>query len=332
MSIDRRRLLTGAAGVAAAGTLGALGAGSAAASGTSSSAQTRGPVTGEARAQAFDLALLDVNRNTVDVFSSGGQFTDDNLKQRLTFPGQDPLECRLRAIPHSRPQPLLPAFLACGGFPGRGWVSIHSNDGTRLWSDGLTNYPHCVEYLEGTGAFVVAGSRGGLQLYVSDSSSVASIRKIGRPYPFPKAHGVLWDPKYQVLWAHGGRQLVPYKVTGTQENTRLAAQRPFWAGFRNGHDIQPDYTDDDILIATDSDHVYRIDKTKSGVQPEIISNRKWVKGYSRHPSGQGVWTAAPQDGSDIFGTDEVHFSWPEGLTRRPGGKIYKARLMLAPYQ
>jgi hypothetical protein len=65
---------------------------------------------------------------------------------------------------------------------------------------------------------------------------------------------------------------------------------------------------------------------------EVSSTRKYVKSFSRHSSGEGVWTSAPQDAGDPFGTSWVHFRRPSDATQRPGGRLYKARLVETAYQ
>ncbi|MFH8609987.1 hypothetical protein ACH4D5_21160 [Streptomyces sp. NPDC018029] len=202
MSVNRRRLLGGSLAAAVAGSLGPL-AGQSHARAHVRPGTADGPATDAAGAQAaFDLALLDVNRDSVDIFSSGTQFTDADRKWGIQSRAGDVLECRPRVIPHENP-----------------------------------GYPHCVEYLDGTGAFVVAGSRGVIHLFVSDGVHLRSIRQVGRPYPHPKAHSVLGDPTIQRLWAFGGKELVLYRVTGQYADTRLVRERTFWDRFENGHDL-----------------------------------------------------------------------------------------------
>lgn len=316
MSIDRRTLLKGTAAAGAALPLGALATGPAQA------------------APAYEIAVLDVNRNNVCVFDRNGAFTDDRIKWSFNPGWGDVLETRFRDTTNDGS-----VFLLAGGSPGKGkgHAEIRRRaDEKLLWKATFDNYPHCVERVRGPGAVIVAGTRtdpgkegGSLHLFAPTNGSISSLKYL-RSYPFHQAHGVLWDPLFGLLWAVGGTALRSYRVEGTYQDIRLV-QAGEWKIAGNGHDVQPDYTDTNVLYVTDSGHVYRVDKRNPAAM-EVSSTRKYVKSFSRHRSGEGVWTSAPQDASNPFGTSWVHFRWPSAATQRPGGRLYKARLVETAYQ
>ncbi|WP_405805034.1 twin-arginine translocation signal domain-containing protein [Streptomyces sp. NBC_01187] len=120
--------------------------------------------------------------------------------------------------------------------------------------------------------FMVAGG-GSLHLYAPTNGSISSLKYL-RSYPFHQAHGVLWGPAYNLLWAVGGTVLRSYRVEGTYQEIKLV-QAGQWAIAGNGHDVQPDYTDQNVLYVTDSGHVYKVDKRNPAAM-EVSSTRKYV--------------------------------------------------------
>jgi len=90
-------------------------------------------------------------------------------------------------------------------------------------------------------------------------------------YELNGAHGVLWDPEYEVLWGLGGYELVAYAVSGSGTKEKISKISDMGTSIKNlgyGHDLQPDYTDTRYLYFT-AGNVYRFDKetNKAGSFP-----------------------------------------------------------------
>ncbi|TGB08653.1 hypothetical protein E4099_15030 [Streptomyces palmae] len=277
--------------------------------------------------------------------STAPDFTSRNVKWELRPGWGDVLEARCRHI--STDGDLV--LVAAGDSPSKGRVGIYQRKSKKLlWSAAVTNYPHSIERVPGVGAVIVAGAgtarpgegkprpNGSLHLYGPKDKHIASLGYIGS-YPLQEAHGVLWDPQYELLWAIGRTEVRRYRVKGTYRGMRLeevdAAHRIRIGG--NGHDIQPDYTDKHRLLLTDSNHVYALDKRTLKVQalPGALGNKRHVKSIARHASGQYMWAGVPDGVDSAFGGPAVHFESP-GATRNldKGGVTYKARIATNSYQ
>ncbi|MBO8195498.1 twin-arginine translocation signal domain-containing protein [Streptomyces oryzae] len=343
MNINRRQLLRGSlAAAAAAGPLGALAS-------PAYGAQQAAPDPRD----PYDLVLLDVANKKVQTVNTGqvrnGQFGDPI--STFATGGWDPLECRFREIRGTR------VFMVCGGSPGDGKVTIHRQSDSKAlgWDSGLKIFPHCIEYLPTADAVIVVGTRGfekenapetpegkrpggSYQLYTApDGKTPDSFKRI-RSDRFRQAHGVLWDPKMQLLWIYGGDKLQAFEVKGHRESTYLAPKQFLQRSeFENGHDLQPDYVYPQFFWATGTHRIFKIDK--SGAEPvEVWSHpTPEVKSFSRHEKGRGIYTSAHGTGN-AYGNDQVHFLWPpwgppENIRfidrkdpKARKSRIYKARL------
>ncbi|KUJ68514.1 hypothetical protein ACZ90_18170 [Streptomyces albus subsp. albus] len=272
-------------------------------------------------------------------------FTSPYVKWELRPGWGDVLEARYRHTSNDGDVVLV----AAGDSPSKGRVGIYrKRDRKRLWWDAVTNYPHSIERVPGSGAVIVAGAgtarpgpgkprpNGSLRLYGPRDGHIASLGYI-RSYPLQEAHGVLWDPLYELLWAIGRTEVRRYRVKGSYRRIRLeevgAAHRIRIRG--NGHDLQPDYTDKHRLLLTDTNHVYALDKRTLKVEPlpAPLGNRHHVKSIVRHASGEYVWAGVPEGSDSHFGGPDVHFYPPadhRGCGR--GAVTYKTRIAVTGYQ
>ncbi|EGC49569.1 conserved hypothetical protein [Histoplasma capsulatum var. duboisii H88] len=162
--------------------------------------------------------------------------------------------------------------------------------------------PHAIERIPHLGAVVVASSTPGkLTLYypgnAKDINDFKNLKKSDVTYDAPGAHGILWDPndaqdspERGILWVSLDKYMRKYKITGRGETMRLLQEGsaiPFPGKGGLGHDLQPDYTNKNVLLATDSYGVYAYD----------IPTGKWVtlreemaiKSFVRHKSGEYLW-------------------------------------------
>ncbi|MET9451503.1 hypothetical protein [Streptomyces cinerochromogenes] len=315
--LGRRSLLKGALAVPAAGLL------------TAAPAHAATP-------PAFDVLIGDVDSGKIFLFDRNKPFTDAHIKWQLNPVGSGhPMEHRFRDTSGDGE-----ILLAATGTPDSGTASIYRRrDRKLLWSADIPNYPHAIERARGTGVVVVAGrskgpgggeARGGsLHVFRPTGSHSGSLVRAGSPVPFHQAHGLLWDPQLERMWAAGGSVLTAYRIVTTANSAKLVedtARR--LTGFHHPHDLQPDHQHPGRLLVTDTNGVYAVDK--SSMRPTTLHTRKLVKSYVHHVSGEQMWTGAVPDGN-AFGTPYVHFN-VSGVSRaRRGAVIYKARLDTTAY-
>ncbi|MEV5385221.1 hypothetical protein [Streptomyces sp. NPDC052721] len=318
--MDRRSLLKSALTVPAAGLLTAA----------------RAHAAGAAAPPAFDVLIGDVNSGRILLFDRNKPFTDAHVKWQLNPAGPGhPMEHRFRDTRGDGE-----VLLAVTGTPDSGTASIYRRrDKKLLWSANVPDYPHAIERAPGTGVVVVAGrskgpgggnAKGGsLHVFRPTGSHSGSLVRAGAPIPFHQAHGLLWDPRLERMWAAGGSVLTAYRIVTTASSARLVedtARR--LTGFHHPHDLQPDHQHPGRLLVTDTNGVYAVDT--STMRRTTLHTRKLVKSYVRHSSGEQMWTGAVAAGN-AFGTKYVHFN-VSGVDRaRPGAIIYKARLDTTAY-
>ena len=117
--------------------------------------------------------------------------------------------------------------------------------------------PHSVELLP-NGCFIVASSTDNdIRIYAPGEERPAASME------YPNAHGVLWDPENEVLWAVGMNQLGAIAVLGTVEDPSLSLiQDMVYKTPKAGmHDLAPVYSDSNKLFVTCSAGIMVFDKT-----------------------------------------------------------------------
>jgi hypothetical protein len=214
-----------------------------------------------------------------------------------------------------------------------------------LWQATPGGNPHSIERIPDNGSIVVASSGGYLTLYaptaISKPSTLAKVQTI----TLAGAHGVLWDPTHQYLWAIGEGKLVPYSLTGTYRNTRLSATHGSIslgtyvnsAGVTTpnlGHDLQPSYADPDTLLITHTTGVYSVNATTFALTK--ISGTTSVKAYVQEPGGERAWVHADNTGARTWGSPSVQFFDSAGTATdtqtRSGAEFYKARVYTTAFE
>ncbi|WP_431045483.1 hypothetical protein ACQUSR_28615 [Streptomyces sp. P1-3] len=282
------------------------------------------------------------NDRVMEFDRTAPSFTAPHVKWELRPGWGDVLEARYRRTANDGDVVLV----AAGDSPSKGRVGIYrKRDRKLLWSARVENYPHSIERVRGSGAVIVAGAgtrrrpgeprpNGSLHLYGPKNGHISSLEHI-KSYRLLEAHGVLWDPLYQLLWAIGRTEIRRYRVVGSFRNLRLEqVGRPITIR-GNGHDLQPDYTDKHRLLLSDSRHVYTLDKRTLRVTPlpAPLGNRHHVKSIVRHKSGEYVWAGVPDHSDSHFGGPDINFYPPadhRGCGR--GAVTYKARIAITDYQ
>ena len=146
--------------------------------------------------------------------------------------------------------------LFCSG-KGAGIISYETKE-MLFYTTDVGNNPHSVELLP-DGTFLVASSTGSeIHVYTAATGSTLPVQRI----VYSDAHGVLWDPKYQVVWAVGDHKLSAFTVSGGPENPRLTlnSDMVYRTGQGGLHDLAPCYGDPTKLFVTCQAGVLLFDK------------------------------------------------------------------------
>lgn len=200
---------------------------------------------------------------------------------------------------------------------------------------------HSVELLP-NGVFVVAGSTGSeIRVFGAGKKTVSDT------VAFPDAHGVLWDPTYNVLWAVGSNHLQAFRVTGTATAPKLEAVKEMsYYPNQSLHDLSADYGNPDQLLLTGSYGVVLFNK-KTGKTSydypagKYLKTQTYVPGVGQFASGVCVFTTVRKDTLTYkeWGTDQVGVFVPLGessglvlMRQAKKDAYYKARLFSFDYQ
>ena len=202
--------------------------------------------------------------------------------------------------------------------------------GEKLWAAGSPGAnPHSVELLP-SGNLVVASSDDGiLRLFYTSQLLTGKVGTASRymEVALTDAHGVVWDPGRQVLWALGRYELKAYRLEGEGKREALVEiPEMVYAlpeGKQWGHDLSPDYTDSRYLYATVGACVLRFDKETGIFSEEIPSadslNRTNIKGFSNNRFGH-YFASGEVGGGGIWGdwwkapwcTDSIYYAYSDG--------------------
>lgn len=208
--------------------------------------------------------------------------------------------------------------------------------------------PHSIEVLP-NGLVAVACSGNGNENNADIRIYSASYKTDPYYYSLPlsSAHGVLWDPETELLWALGNTELRAYKVGGTRTEPTLIPVEEKTIGFGSGgHDLSVNFNNNDLMWITYSG-VCLYSKSKE----EIIRSYdgiRWintgsVKSINTYADGTTVMTVAgsgPAKAShntntiwmfsyrkNAEGAWEYVYKWVEF----PGREFYKVRIFDSAY-
>lgn len=192
---------------------------------------------------------------------------------------------------------------------------------------------HSAELLPDGNIALAASTGGWVRIYTS-SQGPASDYYV--EYPLPGAHGVLWDPTLELLWAVGDHELVGLRVLGTPDRPLLepVVRSPLPTPW--GHDLSPVYGDPDRLWVSTNTRVYQYIKSTGTWTTEFAGGRRtnlpYVKGVGNQPSGRVVLTQQKEGTLYTWTTDTVTLLNPSDTRTIPGAAIYKARVWSPEYQ
>lgn len=255
------------------------------------------------------------------------QPSDDNAYNAAATNWGRPSDVRLR-----RDQAGKPRMLVADSY---GLTAVVGSHGQLLWSAdaGPHANPHAAELLP-DGAVAVAASTGGwIRLYPGLSS--ARDDQFAQ-FDLDDAHGVLWDPGNNVLWALGGSQLCRLHPTGTGTTKQLLQLAADPLPSPGGHDLQAVYGDRDLLWVTTSCQVYQYSKSRrtwSTAYPHASAvNCADVKSIGTNPTTGEVLQTIPAPGADPYWvTDTIEIVAAARRRIRREGRFYKARYWVADY-
>lgn len=156
--------------------------------------------------------------------------------------------------------------------------------------------PHAVELLP-SGNLVVANSDGNsLRLFYSsavlDGVASADVPRY-KEYELKGAHGLVWDPKNEVLWALGDEELAAYALSGEGTEESLSKISGMGSALPKshpgGHDLSADLTDPDYLLLSTNKGPLRYDKEEntflSSFQQSSQIPTSFLKAVSRNEEG-----------------------------------------------
>ncbi|GLH96427.1 DUF6528 family protein [Phytohabitans aurantiacus] len=285
---------------------------------------------GAARAASdYHVVTTEQVSNRLLTFNKYAPFTDANVLWSFSPGGggwSNLSDVKLRNTAHHGWIALATASSGQAGIINIGG-DTHTNLSHLMWSATPGGNPHAIERIPNNGSVVVASSHGYLTVYapsaISDPGTLAAVQTES----LPGAHGVLWDPTYELLWAIGQDTLRGYAVEGTYRNTRIRHYGvTVGLGAGNlGHDLQPDYSNNQRLLCTATDGVYEINTAGGTFSKVKISSETLVKSYVRHWDGEAISVRADDVGSRVWGSPTVRFSASPDQTRS-GAEFYKARI------
>ena len=215
-----------------------------------------------------------------------------------------------------------------------------------IWrTENAPSNAHSIELLQ-NGIVAVAGSSGNAVAFFDINSDNPDEPKLTIEYA--DAHGVLWDPKNDVLWCAGGNMLYAYEVTLNADGTvTLVKNEELSVTTPDGglHDLQPCTGNDDILLITTASHVYCFDKVKKTFTEAYAdvegAKAKWIRSVGYFENGDFFYTehdGLPDNWNGTGGWNTTLVYYIDGKTRTlktvstTGGRFYKARIWSTAYQ
>ncbi len=184
----------------------------------------------------------------------------------------------------------------------RGSVGMAAYPGGEcLWEDMVGVCPHAIELLP-SGDVVVAASGGGEgekgrvhYLQLQDDGSYAMTTE----HPLYGAHGVVWDPTLNILWASGTDDVIAFAPETDEEGRRTILPiegRGTKIPCSYGHDLMQDLSNPDILWVSPSPVVFQFRKSENRLLTEfpgsdVIHPLLRAKGIASFPDGVVVWVA-----------------------------------------
>ncbi|REE95648.1 DUF6528 family protein [Thermomonospora umbrina] len=218
--------------------------------------------------------------------------------------------------------------------------AVEYPSGRRLWAvnAGRAGNVHAAELLPDGNVAAAASTGGWIRVYAASQGPTATAYT---EFRLKGGHGVLWDPRREVLWAIGDDHLVALRVGGTPSAPTLTEVYREDLPSHGGHDLAPVQSDRDRLWITTNTGVYQYDKTTGDFTTDFrhtdsVAETPLVKAIGDHPAtGQLLLTRPKQGCATTWCTDTAEFfgQGPMNATRTlPTAQFYKARWFAPTYQ
>lgn len=224
--------------------------------------------------------------------------------------------------------------LFCG--PAGGTIVSYDTKEVLYHTDDTPVNPHSVELLP-DGTFLVSGTQGkAVHAFDPVDGKAARTARL----EIHDGHGLLWDPRYALLWVSGGYEIRAYAVSGDRTHpvfrkARSYGNLPGWI-----HDLAPVYGDVSRLWFTcDCEGVLQLEKETGRLirdVPDAVSAKSiGSSGVGSFPDGVVIWTCGTGK-TDSWTTDEVQALFPSNGTctvyKANVGAWYKCRVWIKDYQ
>lgn len=289
----------------------------------------------------YNVAVCDQFSRSVHVFPrNASSWKQDASDWSFKVASSDwqwaaPTDLRIRRVAHHGWIALLTSSGGTAGIINVTKKEVKTQASDFLWTASPGDNPHAIDRIPYHGAVIVASSDPGkLSVYVpADPDNINNYKKLkkGPTYQLSGAHGVLWDPNGSsdpskgFLWAANRKTIVRYKVKGNGTHTRLVRRKKFTIpGKGLGHDLQPDFTDKNTLLVTDTYGAYAFNKSNN--KWKRLKKQRKLKSLVRSASGEYVWVSGNKDEMGQY----VRFGGKLGdtVTKKGwgGARFYKARI------
>lgn len=284
------------------------------------------------------VGMANQTKKCVEVYDiSGGVMSDDALVWSY------PTTCSTISGFKFREHPTLGKVVLVIGGDIAEMVSYETKEVLWRVSNSSPN-GHSLELLP-NGVIVTGGTVGNdLHFY---NLNGAKPNKILYQLPFPDAHGLLWDPKYNVLWAVGEDKLTALEVTLNEDGTVTVVKNEelsFVTPDSGLHDLQPYFGNEDWLIVSTAKHVYIYDKVNKTVtdayEGVLGATTDHVKGVGRFLNGDMfyMYYDGGNDNGQGGGWNTTYLTYiPNdsniiGTVPSDRGRFYKCRVWYSNYQ
>lgn len=225
-----------------------------------------------------------------------------------------------------------------GGFVGV--VDYETGESLYSRNEKYNGNLHAIELLP-DGNVVVAGSDGNsVTIFAASQGDGNGYYK---KYTLTSAHGLLWDPDYELLWALGEEELIAYKLTGTQAEPTLEQQTELTVKLpaAGGHDLYPVYGEENKLWLTTVSGLYQFDTdTKEIVSYDnSLINVADIKSVGNQPYSGTMIRIVPNNTYKAWCTNTIELfvpqednSWYNVNHISGNDAYYKARVWHYKYQ
>ncbi len=227
-----------------------------------------------------------------------------------------------------------------------------------VWSGGkavVGDNPHSVEILPSGNILSAASSGSSVRIFNNANVLKNKDALKYQEYTLSGAHGLLYDPTNNYVWALGSRDLVAYQVIDNKDGTESLKKVDGFGGTlpmpAAGHDLSADLTNPRYLWITNVRGVVRYDKLENKFELTFPNSDKLsvagLKGYGNNRNNNFVW-CFPNGGKGCewenksyasWSTDTIYFAASDGAGgfkiksgKSPKSAFYKVRIFDGRYQ